>query len=348
MELGKKIKEFRLKAGLTQEQLGDRLGVGAQAVSKWETCAAMPDITQLPRLAETFGVSIDDLFDLTVSQRLSRIENRLDIEQDLPEHVFREYEDFLKTQINAETYKKRATELIAYLYWHRMDANARLVSRYAREAVRMAPEEKKCQWMLQKAENHAAWDWNIANHSKAIAFYREISDGHPDLKLPCYYLLDNLIADHRADEAEKVLQRLCGLKDADPIVTEIYRAHIALARFDAAEADRIVEALVEKHGDSSACLFEAAQYCALKCDYARAVEYYEKSFEAEERRPRYVDALQGIANIYEIMGRYGLAAKTCSRIVSLMETEWGMTEETELADARRERDRLLAMSRADG
>ena len=58
MEIGKKIRQLRFKAGLTQEQLADKLGIGPQAVSKWENAAAMPDITTLPMLAEIFGVSI--------------------------------------------------------------------------------------------------------------------------------------------------------------------------------------------------------------------------------------------------------------------------------------------------
>ena len=65
MELGKKIRQLRFKASLTQEQLADKLGIGAQSVSKWENGLAMPDITALPLLAEIFGVSIDELFDLT-------------------------------------------------------------------------------------------------------------------------------------------------------------------------------------------------------------------------------------------------------------------------------------------
>ena len=77
MELGKKIRQLRFKAGLTQEQLADKLGIGAQSVSKWENDVAMPDITTLPLIAEIFGVTIDDLFDLTAEQRLNRIENRL-------------------------------------------------------------------------------------------------------------------------------------------------------------------------------------------------------------------------------------------------------------------------------
>ena len=69
MELGKKIRQLRFKAGLTQEQLAEKLGVAAQSVSKWENAVAMPDITALPLLAEVFGVSIDDLFDLTAQYR---------------------------------------------------------------------------------------------------------------------------------------------------------------------------------------------------------------------------------------------------------------------------------------
>lgn len=97
MELAKKIKQLRFQAGLTQEQLAQKLGVGAQSVSKWENNVAMPDIALLPLLAEAFGVMIDDLFDLTTEQRLNRIENRLDIENELSQDVFWEYEEFLKT-----------------------------------------------------------------------------------------------------------------------------------------------------------------------------------------------------------------------------------------------------------
>ena len=90
MELGKKIKQLRFRAGLTQERLAEKLGIGAQSVSKWENAVAMPDITMLPLLAEIFGVSIDDLFDLTTEQRLNRIENRMDAEEELPADVFQE------------------------------------------------------------------------------------------------------------------------------------------------------------------------------------------------------------------------------------------------------------------
>ena len=342
MDLGKKIKQLRFKAGLTQEQLAEQLGIGPQAVSKWENAVAMPDITTLPLLAEIFGVSIDDLFDLSTEQRLNRIENRMDREAELPPDVFRDYEDLLKSLLTDAQHQKRATDLLAYLYWHRMNADAGKVSRYARDSIQRAPAEKGCQWMLQMAEGHAAWDWNIANHNRAIDFYRELVEANPKARLAYVYLLDNLLADHRAEEAERILERYAALPDVKPIHVGVYRAHIALARFDEATADRIMEEMGETYPDDFIYLFEAAQYYASKCDYDKAIALYERSFAREPRRPRFQDELMAIAAIWEIRGEYSKAAETYGRIIELLEKEWGMTEEVELQQAKREKARLLA------
>ena len=345
MEIGKKIKQLRYKAGLTQEQLAEKLGIGAQSVSKWENAVAMPDITTLPLLAEIFGVSIDDLFDMTTEQRLNRIENRMDAEEELPADVFREFESFLQAELNDTKHQKRATELIAYLYWHRMNAESQKASRYAKEAIRRAPNEKSCQWILSKTDNHAVWDWNMANHTKAINFYRELAESNPDAALPYMYLLDNLIADHRTDEAEHWLERFCALEKAHPVMKRVYRAYIALARFDEPAGDRIMEDLLAEQPDNDAVLFETAQYYAFKADYKKAIYTYERAFAADPRRPRFQDALMGIADIYEIMGDYANAAKTYDRIIGLLENEWGLSEETDssVTAAKKEKVRLLAM-----
>ena len=344
MELGKKIKQLRFKAGMTQEQLAEKLGIGPQSVSKWENAVAMPDITVLPLLAEIFGVTIDDLFDLTTEQRLNRIENRMDAEEELPADIFREYEAFLQAELKDKTHEQRAIELIAYLYWHRMNAEAKKAARYAKEAITRAPGEKGCQWILNKTEGHAVWDWNMANHTRAIDFYRELTEANPDASLPYMYLIDNLIADHRADEADRWLDRYCALENAHPIMKQVYRASIALARFDDKTADGIMEELIREHPDDDACLFETAQYYAKKSDYGKAIRYYEQAFEKDPRRPRFQDALMGIADIYEIMGDYANAAKTYDRILDLLTNEWGLTEETDssVTAAQKEKARLLA------
>jgi transcriptional regulator with XRE-family HTH domain len=63
MFIGKNILRYRKEKGLTQAKLGALLGVTYQAVSKWERGKTMPDLFLLPRLADVFGCTIDDLFD---------------------------------------------------------------------------------------------------------------------------------------------------------------------------------------------------------------------------------------------------------------------------------------------
>lgn len=61
MILGERISYFRKARGLTQEQLGQMVGVSSQAVSKWEK-GGTPDVELLPAIADRLGVTIDGLF----------------------------------------------------------------------------------------------------------------------------------------------------------------------------------------------------------------------------------------------------------------------------------------------
>ena len=350
MEIGKKIRQLRYKASLTQEQLAERLGVSAQAVSKWENAAAMPDISLLPALSESFGVSIDELFDLTAEQKLRRIESRMELEEELAPDVFREYEAFLRQQLDGKGDRQRALSLLAHLYHHRLEACAKKVSRYAREAIALAPEKKDCQWLLQKAEGGTVWDWNCANHSRVIDFYKEVVEhdaGEPKTPLPYYYLLDELIADHRTAEASEYLRRLRLLPAHKPVLARVYEAAIALAEYDEPRADAIMEQALREYPDNPDMLFEAAQYHARKCAYDRAIEYYEASYAAEEnKKPRFTDALEGIAVIYEIRGENEKAAETKRRILDALKTEWGFSEETVVRETEREIERLVRKQRS--
>lgn len=59
MILADKIIELRKKNGWSQEELADKLGVSRQAVSKWESAQAVPDMNRVLKLSEIFGVSTD-------------------------------------------------------------------------------------------------------------------------------------------------------------------------------------------------------------------------------------------------------------------------------------------------
>lgn len=61
MTLGQRIYTYRKQLGISQEALGERLGVSRQAVSKWETDTASPDMENLLAVAREFGVSVAEL-----------------------------------------------------------------------------------------------------------------------------------------------------------------------------------------------------------------------------------------------------------------------------------------------
>lgn len=62
MSLGNNIKKYRHDLGITQEELASILCITSQAVSKWESGAGLPDVTQIVPLAQALNVSTDALF----------------------------------------------------------------------------------------------------------------------------------------------------------------------------------------------------------------------------------------------------------------------------------------------
>ena len=72
MNLGEKLKERRKQAGLSQEQLAERLNVSRQAIIKWETNKGIPDIANLIAISDEFGLSLDKLIkdDVAVKKQI--------------------------------------------------------------------------------------------------------------------------------------------------------------------------------------------------------------------------------------------------------------------------------------
>lgn len=58
---GQRFARLRKAKGLRQEDIGDKIGISAQAVSKWENDISLPDVTLLGELSDILGVSLDEL-----------------------------------------------------------------------------------------------------------------------------------------------------------------------------------------------------------------------------------------------------------------------------------------------
>lgn len=59
--IGKRISENRKRKNIKQDELAEMLCVSPQAVSKWENDLSCPDISLLPKLSKTLGISVDEL-----------------------------------------------------------------------------------------------------------------------------------------------------------------------------------------------------------------------------------------------------------------------------------------------
>lgn len=74
MELAQTVKRLRRAQDMTQEAVAEALGVSPQAVSRWETGQALPDITLLPALANLFDVTIDELLGMNELRNKHRLD----------------------------------------------------------------------------------------------------------------------------------------------------------------------------------------------------------------------------------------------------------------------------------
>lgn len=70
MSLGNHLFHARKKRGLSQEEVAEKLGISRQTVSKWETDETLPDICQSRKLANLYGLSLDELveFDIDIKE----------------------------------------------------------------------------------------------------------------------------------------------------------------------------------------------------------------------------------------------------------------------------------------
>ncbi len=76
MSLGNSLFNARKKAGLSQEEVAEKLGVSRQTISKWELDETLPDIQQSKKLSKLYHLTLDELIDFDVE--LKEIEQALD------------------------------------------------------------------------------------------------------------------------------------------------------------------------------------------------------------------------------------------------------------------------------
>ena len=72
------ISSLRKENKMTQLELADKMGVTDKAVSKWERDLSFPDINSIPKLAEIFGISVDELMQVKTETKETLNVNKID------------------------------------------------------------------------------------------------------------------------------------------------------------------------------------------------------------------------------------------------------------------------------
>lgn len=341
VDVGARIKSLRLSASMTQEQLAQKLGVSAQAVSKWESGTNMPDIQLLPDLSVIFGVTIDELFDMSDDSRLKRIENMLDLDnvRFIPEEEFHRSESYLKKCRSKEELNARATLLLAMLYNKRADEYHDLAKPLAREALILNPDRKDAHWQVFQAENGPGSDWNMINHSELITFYKGVVEKHPEDICNYFWLLDLLIADCRTVEAREYAEKMKQVEYS--FHYEDYMGYICQAECDLPAAMDWWQKMLERFGEDWRAIFEYGSIMAKLGRYDTALEYFRKAAPLRPK-PRFTDCEDAIAQISMIRGDIDGAIEARRQQLQVVREDW--VTEGECVDwLLREIDRLEAM-----
>ena len=108
--LGKNLKDLRIKKGVTQDDMAELLNIKRQTYSAYERGVSLPDVTSLLKMAEFFGVSVDEILGNKQETALSGqplsqktkdlIASYADLSEEELDKVI-EYVDFLKTKRNS-------------------------------------------------------------------------------------------------------------------------------------------------------------------------------------------------------------------------------------------------------
>ena len=74
---GTMIATMRKENGMTQLQLAEKMGVTDKAVSKWERDLSFPDINSIPKLADVFNVTVDELMQVKADRQVNAENNKV-------------------------------------------------------------------------------------------------------------------------------------------------------------------------------------------------------------------------------------------------------------------------------
>lgn len=335
MNFAKKCKELRIKKAATQEQMATALKISPQAISKWENNISLPDITLLPEISTYFGVTIDELFDITTEKHIERIQTMLMLDKSITENEFAYAREFLLSHVTQKKHSEICLQLLPALYNHKADEYRKKAEHYAKEALAQFPENHNNHANLCEAQQGTCGDWNLNNHVERIRYYKDFLTQNPDSIEGLQWYITELLHVGRCDEAKEAIEKMkeYSIKDcndhscADTITyrIDIYRTKLLWEQGLHAESLALIEKLTTATPNNWFVLNFAGDIYAKACQYNKAIDCYRRSIDVQPK-PRYTDAAMSIAQICEITGESAHAIEAWKLYIQILNSDWNIFE----------------------
>jgi len=276
----KNLRKLRQGKRLTQEYVAERLGVSAQAVSRWETGATLPDVMLLPEIARLYEVLVDDLFKEDL-QEYGKLSDRLvavyidTLKNDDFMAGIKEYERMEREgSMEARDYSGRT-----WLYGRMLDVCRRKI---------MEDFDKTME--LSKESDPELY--NQAKYNKVI--FR---------------------VDHSGEGQQCIEEQLQAVKENPEDVREwgcLVAAYYWSRQYE--ECYRVGKEAITKFPEDSEVYGIVGDACKEMGRYDEAYPYWEKRHELD---PWMLDSLYSIAFCHEELGEYDKAYEAWMRIVDI-------------------------------
>lgn len=276
----KNLKRFRIAKNMTQEQVGNILGVSTQAVSRWECNTCLPDVTMLPEIAKLYCVTIDDLYKESSVAYENYAQRLLGVYEST-----RKINDFIRADMEYRKLIKdnsaTADDLHSYgvLYQYLMENSRDTALSLFDRVISMGPNGNEETYWRTKRQR-------------------------------IYFLSLIGRADEAVIEQEKQIKKSTNVQE---IIT-LLAAYQHTGRHN--DAVSLMEKSLCEHGDNSTLLIYCGDiYRALK-QYDKAFDCWRKALEADSS---YLDARYSMGFCYEELGNYEKAYDVWSELCEILE-----------------------------
>ena len=286
------LKKFRVAKNMTQEEVANNLRVNTQTVSRWECATTLPDVMMLPRIAELYGITVDDLYKKhsvvynNYAQRLSAIYERT-----------RDPEDFLRCALEYQKMMKSG-ELSMKDKWEYATIH-HFMGRYCKDTA--------LEWYDRAIAEGSDTNLHIFRRARALRnkLMREIGRIEEEIKkqkIKCEQNYNNLLE----------WEALIGI-------------YLCAGDYDTAFS--VFTDVIHRFQDNWVLYIYGGEIYEHRKEYEKAFQCWEK---AGEIGTYFHDEAYCKAACYESMGEYEKAVEEYLRIADILISE-GYEEEAEMA-----------------